>query len=91
MVVRLGEDGKVARQGDQVAIGKDVYVIQSLHGGPSMSANDKLNRLLFFIGALKDAGAARVTAVVPSTMRASNGRPISSSAISETREQAPGA
>jgi ribose-phosphate pyrophosphokinase len=29
------------------------------------SANDKLCRLLFFIGALKDAGAARVTAVVP--------------------------
>jgi thymidine kinase len=26
MVVRLGEDGKVAKQGEQVAIGKDVYV-----------------------------------------------------------------
>ncbi len=26
MVVRLGSDGKVARQGEQVAIGKDVYV-----------------------------------------------------------------
>lgn len=26
MVVRLGPDGKVARQGDQVAIGKDIYV-----------------------------------------------------------------
>jgi thymidine kinase len=26
MVVRLSEDGKVARQGEQVAIGKDVYV-----------------------------------------------------------------
>lgn len=45
--------------------GADVYVIQSLHSGPSESANDKLCRLLFFIGALKDAGAARVTAVVP--------------------------
>jgi len=30
-----------------------------------MSANDKLVRLLFFIGALKDASAARVTAVCP--------------------------
>ncbi|HXW40393.1 MAG TPA: ribose-phosphate diphosphokinase, partial [Xanthobacteraceae bacterium] len=29
------------------------------------SANDKLCRLLFFIGALKDAGAARVTALTP--------------------------
>jgi ribose-phosphate pyrophosphokinase len=44
---------------------RDVYVIQSLHGGPSESANDKLARLLFFIGALKDVGAARVTVVVP--------------------------
>jgi thymidine kinase len=26
MVVRLGEDGKVLREGDQLAIGKDVYV-----------------------------------------------------------------
>ncbi len=43
----------------------DVFVVQSLHGGPQESANDKLCRLLFFIGALKDAGAARVTAVVP--------------------------
>ena len=43
----------------------EVYVVQSLHGGPDESANDKLCRLLFFIGALKDAGAARVTAVVP--------------------------
>jgi ribose-phosphate pyrophosphokinase len=43
----------------------DVYVVQSLHGGPTQSANDKLCRLLFFIGALKDAGAARVTAVAP--------------------------
>jgi ribose-phosphate pyrophosphokinase len=45
--------------------GADVYVVQSLHGGPDESANDKLCRLLFFIGALKDAGAARVTAVAP--------------------------
>jgi ribose-phosphate pyrophosphokinase len=43
----------------------DVYVVQSLHGGPAESANDKLCRLLFFIGAIKDAGAARVTAVAP--------------------------
>ena len=41
------------------------YVIQSLHSGPAASANDKLCRLLFFVGALKDAGAARVTVVVP--------------------------
>jgi ribose-phosphate pyrophosphokinase len=45
--------------------GKDVFVVQSLHGDATHSANDKLCRLLFFIGALRDAAAARVTAVVP--------------------------
>jgi ribose-phosphate pyrophosphokinase len=59
------EDGEhKARPIDAVG-GADVYVVQSLHGGPLESANDKLCRLLLFIGALKDAGAARVTAVVP--------------------------
>ena len=41
------------------------FLAESLHGGPEQSANDKLCRLLFFIGALKDAGARRVTALVP--------------------------
>lgn len=59
------EDGEhKARPLDTVG-NADVYVVQSLHGGPEASANDKLCRLLFFIGALKNAGAARVTAVVP--------------------------
>ena len=59
------EDGEhKARPLDAVS-GADVYVVQSLHGGPDQSANDKLCRLLFFIGAVKDAGAARVSAVTP--------------------------
>jgi len=45
--------------------GRDCFVIQSLHGGPDASGNDKLARLLFFAGALRDHGAARITAVVP--------------------------
>lgn len=45
--------------------GRDVFVIHSLHGESGCSANDKLVRLLFFVGALRDAGVARVTAVVP--------------------------
>lgn len=45
--------------------GKDVYVLHSLHGGPAESANDKLCKLLFFLAALRDNGAARVTALVP--------------------------
>jgi len=62
---RSFEDGEhKIRPLDNVA-GADVFVIQNLHGGPTESANDKLCRLLFFIGALKDAGAVRVTAVVP--------------------------
>lgn len=44
---------------------RDVFVLHSLYGEPQQSGNDKLCRLLFFIGALKDAAAARVTAVVP--------------------------
>ncbi|HJV75654.1 MAG TPA: ribose-phosphate pyrophosphokinase [Noviherbaspirillum sp.] len=45
--------------------GRDVYVLHSLYGDQQQSGNDKLCRLLFFIGALKDAAAARVTAIVP--------------------------
>lgn len=44
---------------------EDVYVVQSTCGDSGASANDKLCRLLFFAGALKDAGAARVTAIIP--------------------------
>ncbi|HUG99249.1 MAG TPA: ribose-phosphate pyrophosphokinase [Gammaproteobacteria bacterium] len=43
----------------------NVFVLQSLYGDPGASVNDKLCRLLFFIGALHDAAAATVTAVVP--------------------------
>ncbi|MDO9215767.1 MAG: ribose-phosphate diphosphokinase, partial [Lacisediminimonas sp.] len=45
--------------------GRDVYVVHSLYADFDYSVNDKLCRLLFFIGALKDAAAARVTAVIP--------------------------
>lgn len=59
------EDGEHKARPLEAVSGADVYVVQSLHGGPEQSANDKLCRLLFFIGAVKDAGAARVTAVTP--------------------------
>ena len=58
------EDGEHKARPLSVVCGADV-LLQSLHGGPEQSANDKLCRLLFFIGALKDAGARRVTALVP--------------------------
>jgi ribose-phosphate pyrophosphokinase len=45
--------------------GENVYVLQSLHGDAQASGDDKLVRLLFFSGALRDHGAARITALVP--------------------------
>jgi ribose-phosphate pyrophosphokinase len=59
------EDGEHKARSLENVRGRDVYVIHSLYGEPGMSANDKLIRLLFFIGALKDASAAQVTAVCP--------------------------
>jgi ribose-phosphate pyrophosphokinase len=44
---------------------KDVFAIQSLYADARESVNDKLLRLLFFIGALRDASAKSVTAIVP--------------------------
>lgn len=44
---------------------KDVFVISSLYGEADTSVSDKLCRLLFFVGALKDASARRVTIVAP--------------------------
>ena len=62
---RAFEDGEHKARPLESVEGADVYVVQSLHGGPVRSANDKLCRLLFFTGALKDAGAARVTVIAP--------------------------
>lgn len=45
--------------------GRDVYVIQSLYGGENETVNDKICRLLFFLGTMREGGAARVTAVIP--------------------------
>lgn len=45
--------------------GRDVYLVQSLYSDGRYGVNDKLVRLLFFIGALRDASAGRITAVVP--------------------------
>jgi ribose-phosphate pyrophosphokinase len=45
--------------------GREAVVIHSLYGEPGQSGHDKLCRMLFFCAALKDAGARRVTALVP--------------------------
>ncbi len=59
------EDGEHKARPLQAVRGCDAYVVHSLHGDEAQSANDKLCRLLFFCGALRDSGAASVTAVVP--------------------------
>jgi ribose-phosphate pyrophosphokinase len=63
--MREFEDGEHKSRPLVTVRDRDVYVIQSLHGRGGPSVNDKLIRLLIFIGALKQSGAARVTAVVP--------------------------
>ncbi len=62
---RSFEDGEHKSRPLQSVRGQDTFVIHSLHGDNAESANDKLCRLLFFCGALRDAGASSVSAVVP--------------------------
>ncbi|MFS1523201.1 ribose-phosphate diphosphokinase [Microbulbifer sp. 2304DJ12-6] len=45
--------------------GADVFLVQSLYADTCSSLDEKLLRSLFFIGALKDAGASRITSVMP--------------------------
>jgi ribose-phosphate pyrophosphokinase len=59
------EDGEHKARALASVRGRDVFVLHSLHGEAGASANDKLVRLLFFLGSLRDAGAARLTALVP--------------------------
>ena len=54
---RAFEDGEHKARPLNGVRGHDVFVVHSLHGDDMQSANDKLCRLLFFCGALKDAGA----------------------------------
>ena len=59
------EDGEHKARPLASVRGRHAYVLQSLYGDGEQSPSDKLCRLLFFIGALRDAAAASVTAVVP--------------------------
>ena len=62
---RSFEDGEHKVRPLVAVEGSDAYVVHALYGDRAQSVNDKLCRLLFLIGTLKDHGAARVTAVVP--------------------------
>jgi ribose-phosphate pyrophosphokinase len=59
------EDGEFKIRSLETVSGERVFVVHSLAGEKGHSVNDKLCRLLVFIGALKDAGAREVTAVLP--------------------------
>lgn len=59
------EDGEHKTYPAESVRGCDVFVVQSIYDEPGKSVNDKLCRLWFLIGALNDASAACVTAVVP--------------------------
>lgn len=59
------EDGEHKSRPLETVRNEDVYIVQGLYGDLEQSPNDKLCRLLFFVAALKENGAARVTAVIP--------------------------
>ena len=59
------EDGEHKTRPLESVRDDDVFVVQSLHGGPDFSPNDKLCRLLFFLATAREHGARRVFAVVP--------------------------
>jgi ribose-phosphate pyrophosphokinase len=64
-VERNFEDGEHKMRPSADVRGCDVYVLHSLYGDDEQSGHDKLCRMLFFCAALKDAGAAQVTAITP--------------------------
>lgn len=62
---RAFDDGEHKSRPLQSVRGCDVYVLHSLYQDATEGVNDKLIQLLFFLGALKDAHAGRLTAVIP--------------------------
>ncbi|HEU4614748.1 MAG TPA: ribose-phosphate diphosphokinase [Kofleriaceae bacterium] len=63
--LRRFEDGEHKIRPLASVRGRDVYLLCSLYGDAGDSVNDRLCRALFFAGAARDAGAARITLVAP--------------------------
>jgi ribose-phosphate pyrophosphokinase len=59
------EDGEHKIRSLESVRGKEVFIIQSLFSDDTMSVNDKLCRLLFLTGSLKDACASKITLIIP--------------------------
>ena len=62
---RAFEDGEFKIRPLVDVSGRDVWIVASLEVESGLSANDKLCRMLFFAGALKDAGARSVSVAAP--------------------------
>jgi ribose-phosphate pyrophosphokinase len=59
------EDGEHKIRPAAAVRNRDVYVFADLTTSPGQSVNDKLCKLLFFVGALKQSAARAVTVVAP--------------------------
>jgi len=59
------EDGEHKIRPLERVRGRDVFVVESLYGDAERSVNDKLMRIFFFLSALRDAGARRLTVLAP--------------------------
>jgi ribose-phosphate pyrophosphokinase len=62
---RTFADGEHKIRPLQSVRGRDVYVVQSLFHGEDLPVDSTVIRTLFFLGAVRDAGASRVTLVAP--------------------------
>lgn len=63
--LRRFDDGEFKIRPLVTVRGRDVFVVSSLYGDARESVNDRLCRMLFFVGALRDAGAGQITIVTP--------------------------
>lgn len=59
------EDGEHKIRPLQSVRNRHAFVLSSLYGDPQLGVNDKLMRLLMFVGALRDASAREITLVLP--------------------------
>lgn len=63
--LRMFEDGECKIRPLCDVDSKDVYILATLTADERSSVHDQLCRLLFFVGALRDAGAGRITVLSP--------------------------
>lgn len=63
--VRVFEDGEHKARPLVSVRGRDVYLVQPLHGDVEQTPGERLARVLFLAGTLRDAGASRLTLLLP--------------------------